>query len=196
MKSKILISSIGYYFFLFILLAFLTSFLPISPIQNYQKILKFFVVLYYTNYRFYQRILENLWIFIEKNRDIWNTKHFQNSIVDYLLFNFIVFLTSFFLFYLPIVVIKFLKFCGFYCMDPRFYQRILQNYGFFKENLIYFTSKISPKFHNLLFLSYFFSIFYIFFFYFTYPNLSKNYCIFCSVLFEGLEILSTNSENF
>jgi len=41
-------------------------------------------------------------------------------------------------------------------MDPRFYQRIMQNYGFFfQENLIYLKSKISPKFHNLLFLSYF-----------------------------------------
>ena len=156
MKSKILISSIGYYFFLFILLAFLTSFLPISPIQNYQKILKFFVVLYYTNYRFYQRILENLWIFIEKNRDIWNTKHFQNSIVDYLLFNFIVFLTSFFLFYLPIVVIKFLKFCGFYCMDPRFYQRILQNYGFFFKKIWCIWN---PKFHQNSIIYYFFLIF-------------------------------------
>jgi len=45
LKSKILISSIGYYFVLFILLAFLTSFFPISPIQTCQKILKIFVVL-------------------------------------------------------------------------------------------------------------------------------------------------------
>jgi len=29
---------------------------------------------------------------------------------------------------------------------------------FFEENLIYLKCKISPKFHNLLFLSYFFSI--------------------------------------
>jgi len=86
LKSKILISSIGYYFVLFILLAFLTSFFPISPIQTCQKLLKIFVVLYYTDYRFYHRILENSWIFIEKIRDIWNTKHFQNSIIYNLLF--------------------------------------------------------------------------------------------------------------
>jgi len=54
LKSKILVNSIGYYFLFFILLAFLTSFSPISPIQTCQKILKFFVVLYYTDYRFYQ----------------------------------------------------------------------------------------------------------------------------------------------
>jgi len=66
-------------------------------------------VLYYTGYRFYQRILENSWILIKKNRDIVNTKHFQNSIVYYLRFNFLVFLTSFFLFYLFMVFKKFLK---------------------------------------------------------------------------------------
>jgi len=110
LKSKILISSISYYFVLFILLAFLTSFFPISPIETFQKILKIFVVLCYTNYKFYHRILENSWIFIEKNRDIWNINYFQNSIVSYLLFYFLVFLTSFFLFYLPIVVKKFLKY--------------------------------------------------------------------------------------
>jgi len=61
-------------------------------------------------------------------------------------------------------------------MDPRFYQRIMQNYEFFfQKKLIYLRSKISPTFHNLLFLSYFFNIFDIFFFYFTYSNLSKNY---------------------
>jgi len=81
-------------------------------------------------------------------------------------------------------------------MEPRFCQRLLQKYGFsFQENLIYLKTKISPKFHNFLFLSYFFSIFYIFF-YFTYQNLTKNYSIFSSVLLEGLEILSVNSRNF
>jgi len=164
LKFKILISYIGYYFVLFILLAFLTSFFPISPIQTCQKFLKFFVVLYYTDYRFYQRILENSWIFIVKNTDIWNTKHFQNSIVHYLLFYFLVFLTSFFLFYLPIVVKKFLKFL---CFSLYGFEILSKNSAklwlFFQEKLIYLKSKISPKFHNLLFLSYFFSIFDIFF---------------------------------
>jgi len=81
----------------------------------------------------------------------------------------------------------------FYCMDPRFYQKILQNHGFFEKKLTYLKSRISTKFHRLLFIFYFFSIFGIFFFYFTYPNLTKNYGIFCSVLLQGLEILGTNS---
>jgi len=149
----------------------LTSFFPISPIQTCQKILKIFVVLYYTDYRFYKRILKISWIFIEKNRDIWNTKHFQNFIVYYLLFYVLVFLTSLFSILPPYNCQKVLKICVFDCMDQRFYQRILQNYDFFfQENLIYLKSKISPKFHNLLFLSYFFSIFDIFFFLF---HLSK-----------------------
>jgi len=42
----------------------------------------------------------------------------------------------------------------------------------------------------------FFYHFWHFFFSFTYPHLSKNYGIFCSVLFEGVEILSTNSGHF
>jgi len=172
LKSKILISSIGYYFVLFILLAFLTSFFLILPIQTCQKILKIFMVLYYTDYRFYQRILENSWIFIEKNRDIWNTKHFQNSIVYYFLFYFFVFLKYFFLFFLPIITKKFLKFLCFLLYGSEILSKNSATLWFlFQENLIYLKSKISPNFHNLLFVSYFFSIFDIFFFYFTYPNL-------------------------
>jgi len=56
---------------------------------------------------------------------------------------------------------------------------------FLEKKLRYFNSKISTKFHRLLFLFYFFSIFGIFFFYFTYPNLTKKFETFCSVLFEG-----------
>jgi len=70
LRYIILINSIGYNFVLFILLAFLTSFFPISPVQTCQKILKIFVGLCYTDYRFYPRILENSCIFIEKNREI------------------------------------------------------------------------------------------------------------------------------
>ena len=86
------------------------SFFPISPNQTCQRILNIFVVLSCTNYRFYQRILENSWILMKKNRDIVNTKHFQNSIVYYLFFNFVVFLSSFFLVYLSMVFKNFLKF--------------------------------------------------------------------------------------
>jgi len=46
----------------FFLLAFFTSFFPISPNQTSQKILNIFVVLCYTDYWFYQRILKNSWL--------------------------------------------------------------------------------------------------------------------------------------
>ena len=86
----------------------------------------------------------------------------------------------------------------FYCMDPRFYHRIMQNYGFF------FFQKIwdvwNPKCHQnstvYNFFLIFFSIFDIFFFLFHLFKLVKNSEIFCSVLLEGLENLSTNSGNF
>jgi len=64
---------------------------------------------------------------------------------------------------------------------------------FFEKILRYMKSRISTKFRRLLF---FFIIFGIFFFYFTYQDLSKNYGTFCSVLFEEMEILSMNSGNF
>jgi len=99
-----------FHYLLFFLSPFFTPLFPISPNQTCQNILNIFVVLYYTDYRFYQRILENSWILINKNRDIVNIKQFQNSIVYYLLFNFVVFLTSFFLFYVSMVFKKFLKF--------------------------------------------------------------------------------------
>jgi len=70
-------------------------------------------------------------------------------------------------------------------MDPRFYQKIekfeIQNFN-----------KI-PLF-TISFL--FFWHFWHFVFYFTYPNLSKNYGMFCGVLLEGLEILPTISGKF
>jgi len=122
-------------------------------------------VLYCTNYRFYQRVLENSWIFIKKNRDILNTKHFQNSIVYYLVFNFLVFLTSVFLFYLSMVFKNFLKFlCCFIIWILDFIKKLCKTMVFFfKRKLRYLKSKISTKFHRLLFLFYFFSIFGIFF---------------------------------
>jgi len=102
----------------------------------------------------------------------------------------------FFLFYLYIVVKKFLKFVWFYCIDVRFYQRTLQNYGFFfSKNFRYSKSKISPKLHRLLFL-FFLAFLTSFFFLFHLSKLVKKIWNFCSVLVEGLEILSTNSINF
>ena len=80
------INPIVYYLFFFILLAFWESFFPISPIHTCQKMLNIFVVLYHMDYRFYQKILENSWMFFKKNRDTLNTKHIQNSIVYSLVF--------------------------------------------------------------------------------------------------------------
>jgi len=62
---------------------------------------------------------------------------------------------------------------------------------FFEKKLRYLKSKISTKFHCLLFFFLVFQHLWHFFFNFTYPTLSKNYEIFCSVLFERLEILPT-----
>jgi len=133
---------------------------------------------------------------IKKNRDIVNTKNFQNAIGYYLLFNFLVFLTSLFSI-LPVYGFqKILKvFVLIYCMDPRFYHKILQNYGFLlKRNWDIWK----PEFQQnsvVYYLFFIFLLFVTFFFYYTHPNLSKNYGIFCSILFEGIEILSTNSGN-
>ena len=126
--------------FLFTFLAFLTSLFPISPTRTCQRILNIFVVLSCTDYRFYQRILENSWILIKKNRDIVNTKHFQNSIVYYLLFNFVVFLTSFFLVYLSIVSKKFLNFlyCFIVCIRD-FIKKFCKTVIFFFKKKCSFT---------------------------------------------------------
>jgi len=152
-NPKLFPNSIIYYLFFFILLAFFTSFFPISPNQTCQKLLNSFLVFYYTDYR-----------------DIVNTKHFQNSIVYYLLFNFLVFFTSFFLFFLFMVLKKFLKVVFFYCMDPRFYQKILQNYGFFFQKN---WDIWNPKFQENSIVYYFFFIFLAFLAFFLLFHLSK-----------------------
>ena len=77
----------------------LVIFFSISPIQTCQKILNIFMVLYCTDYRFYQRILENSWIFMKKNRDTLNTKHFLNSIIYYLVFQFFSIFDIFFFYF-------------------------------------------------------------------------------------------------
>ena len=57
----------------------------------------------------------------------------------------------------------------------------------FLKKYRHWKSKILHKFHRLLFLIFYsFSILVIFFSYFTYPNLSKNYKHFCGVLLYGL----------
>ena len=128
-----------------------------------------------------------------KEIQTFEIKILHNSIIYYLLFDFLVFLTSFSI--LPVYSCqKILKiFVLFYCIDPRFYQRILQNYVFFSKKFEIF------EIQNFI-VYYFFFIFLAFltsfFFYFSFPNLCKNYEIFCSVFMQGLEILSTNSRNF
>ena len=66
LNPKFFINSIIYYLLLFYIFSILVIFFPISPIQTCQKILNIFVVLYCTDYRFYQRILENSSIFIKR----------------------------------------------------------------------------------------------------------------------------------
>jgi len=131
-------------------------FFPISHVQTCQKILKIFVVLCYTDYRLYDRILENSWVCIEKNREIWNTKHFHNSIVYYLFFYFLVFLTSFFLFYLLIVIKKFLKFLCFLFYESEILSRNSAKLWFFFMKIWYIWN---PKFHQNSIIYYFFLIF-------------------------------------
>ena len=65
-NPKFFINSIIYYLFFLFFLAFFMSFFSISPNQTCQKNLNIFVVLYYTDYRFYHKILENSWILIKK----------------------------------------------------------------------------------------------------------------------------------
>jgi len=70
-------------------------FFSILPIYSSQKILKIFVLFYYLDPRFYQRIMQNN-VFFQKIWDIWNPKFHQNFIVCLFLFYFLTFSTSFF----------------------------------------------------------------------------------------------------
>jgi len=165
LKSKIL-HKFHYllFVFLFIFLAFFMSFFPNSPNQTCRKILNIFVVLYYTDYRFSQRILENSWILIKKNRHIVNTKLFQNSIVYYMLFHFLVFLTSFFLFYLSMVFKNFLTFlCCFIEWIRDFIKKFCKTMVFFQKKIEIFEIQNFNKIPSFIISFLFFSIFGIFF---------------------------------
>ena len=131
-------------------------------------------MLYCTDYRFYHRIMENSSVFIEKNRDSLNTKHniFRIPSFTICFFNFLVFLTSFFLFYLSMVFKKIQKFLSCFIVWIRD----------FIKNLRYLKSQISTKFHRLLFLLYFFSIFDILFsisLTLTCPKIIEFFVLFC-----------------
>jgi len=114
---------------------------------------------------FIKEFCKTMVFFFQKISDILNPKFHQNSIVYYFFFIFLAFLTSFFLFYLYIVVKKFLKFVLFYCMDQRFYQRIMQNYDFFFKKFQIFEIKNFtkiPLFNNSFLFFYIFVIFFLF----------------------------------
>jgi len=85
-NRKFFINSIVYYLCCLFFQHFGNLFFLFHLSKLVKKILNIFVVLYCTDYRIYQWILENSWIFIKKNRDTLNTKNFKNSIVYYLLF--------------------------------------------------------------------------------------------------------------
>jgi len=142
---KFFINSTIYYLFFYFISIF-DVFFSYFTYANLSKILNIFVVFYYTDYRFYERILENSSILIKKNRDIVNTKHFHNSIVHYLLFNFLVFLTSFFLVYPSMVFKKFLKFL---CCFIVWIRDFIKN---FSKTMVFFFKKNwdiwNPKFQQ------------------------------------------------
>jgi len=127
---KLFTNSISYY--LFFLLAFLTPFFPTSPNQSKNS-------KYFCGALLYGLLIlsENSQKFlIKKNRDIVNTKNFQNSIGYCLLFNFLVFLTSFFLFYLSLDFEKFLKFlCCFIVWIRDFIKKFCKTMVFFRKKI-------------------------------------------------------------
>ena len=88
-NPKFFINSIVYYLFFLFFYHFGNVFLPISCIQTCQKILNIFVVVYCTDYRFYQRILENSWSFIKKKKRYFKCKTFSEF--HRLLFAFLIF---------------------------------------------------------------------------------------------------------
>jgi len=72
------------------------------------------------------------------------------------------------------MVLKKIKiFVLFYCMDPRFYQKVLQNYGFFfQKKLRYLKSKFQQNF-IVYYFDFSFSVFLAFCFLFHLSKLFK-----------------------
>ena len=138
------------------------------------KNINIFLVLYYTDYRFYHRILKNSWILIKKNRDILNTKHFQNSIIYYLLFNCLVFLTSFILVYLSMVFQKIHKiFVLFCCMDLSFIKKFYKTMVLFSKKIYIFEIQNFNKIRSFTIYFFIFLAFLTFFFLFHLFKLVK-----------------------
>jgi len=108
-----------------------------------------------------------LWLFFFKKKiEIFEIQNF-NRIPSFTIcfFYFVLFLTSFFfLFYLSMVFKKIVKLLYCFIVWIRdFIKRFCKTMVFFFKKLRYLKSKISTKFHRLLFLYYFFSIFGILF---------------------------------
>jgi len=142
---------------------------------------------------FIERIIEfikEFWKILEfllkKNRDTLNTNIFRIPSFTICFFNFLVFLASFFFI---LHLYGFQKIVKFLCCYT------VWNRDFIKK-LRYLKYKISTKFHRLLFLFYFFSIFGILLSISPIQTCPKIMEIFCSVLLEGLEILQTISWKF
>jgi len=86
-------------------------------------------------------------------------------------------------------IVKFL--CGFIVLICDFIKKFCKTMVFFWKKIEIFEIQ---NFNKIPLFTIFFLVFqhlWHFFFNFTHPTLSKNYGIFCSVLFEGLEILPT-----
>jgi len=82
-------------------------------------------------------------------------------------------------------------------MDARFYKKNYAKLCFFcKKKFEIFEIQNFNKIPSFTISFLFFQHFLHFVFYSTYPNLSKNYGIFCGVLLEGLETLPAISEKF
>jgi len=126
-----------YYLFFYFLL-FLTFYFQFRLSVLVKKMLEIFMFFYFMDYRFCHRILENSWIFIKKIQNIFIISSFT-----IFFFNFLLFLTFFFfLFYQSMVFKKIVKLLCCFIVWIR---------DFIKK-LRYLKSKISTKFHRLLFL--------------------------------------------
>jgi len=88
----------------------------------------FFILLIRDFIKDFLKIMEH---FSKKYRHLKSIILHKFHCLLFVFFIFLVFFISFFLFYKSLVFKKFLKFLWFYCMDPIFYQKILQNYGLF-----------------------------------------------------------------
>jgi len=87
-NPKFFINFIVYYLFVYSFSILVIFFFLFQLSKLVKKILNIFVVLYCTDYRFYQRILENSWIFIKKKRYF---KYKTFSEFNSLLFAFLIF---------------------------------------------------------------------------------------------------------